>query len=102
MKKTKHSHNLKWYFIYSVFALFIVVGVFSIMYSYAAAINAQLEFQKHINVITANTIENFMNDEPPIYAPQANLLGNSMLIIFGIAGFLFTKFLYEKQVMHSV
>jgi len=102
MKKIKHSHSLKWYLLYSVFSLFIIIGVFSVMYSYTTAIKTQLEFQQHINTITANTIEDLMNTAPPVYAPQANLLGSILLIIFGITGFLFTKFLYEKQVIHNV
>lgn len=92
------SHSPKWYFTYSIFSLFIIVGVFAIMNSYAESINSQF------SVITFDTVEELANPDVAYSAAPSlqSLVGYGLLVFFGIAGFLFTKYVYEKQVMHSV
>lgn len=93
MEHARHSHILKWYFMYSIFALFIIIGVFSIMNSYTMAM------KEHFAPITFRTIEDISNigaqtSETPTFSSNA---GYFFLVSLGIVGFLFTKYLYEKQ-----
>ena len=98
MAETKPGNSLKWYLMYSAFSLFIIIGVFAIMNSYADSIKS------HLSVITFKTIEELANPNLAYTANPAlpNTIGYILLIIFGIAGFLFTKFLYERQVRQHV
>ena len=106
MKKIRPDHSPKWYILYSIFSLFIIIGVFSIMNSYAQVINTQLQYENQVNSITFKTVDDIANPalvipEPPA-AAHISLLGPGILAFFGIAGFLFTKFLYERQVKQNV
>ena len=100
MKKTKHNHHPKWYLLYSLFAIFIILGVFSIMNMYMQDIQNQLEHNKQLSEITIKTVNEVFDPSfefPVLQKTEKNFVLPTILIIFGIAGFLFTKYLYQKQ-----
>lgn len=97
--KKKYTYDyIKWCAIFGIFASFIAGGVFwmfDIMYHSITERAAEVSAQ--ISSATAYGIYN--QDQLPQYQPQFPALGYAALFLigFGIAGFLVTKYYYEKS-----
>lgn len=101
MKAVKYDNSLGWYVSYSVFSLMIVIGVFSILSIYSQAAQEQADYNKKLGEITFNTISSpaDMDNLLPVHQEhKKSIMLPAALAVIGIAGFLFTKYLYETKV----